>query len=273
MAEYIGQLNSGQSLAIGDILRSPNGLYGLFMQADGNLVLYSGVPSVATAVWATNTWALPTWLRPNRADMQGDGNFVLYNNANFASWSSGTAGNPGARLAMQDDRNLVIYTPGNQALWASGTAIPAPAQPQPTTRYEEQYIGWQKFVQSNAILYRNGLLTLESTNRNRNPAGGMRCHTLVVVQDAAGRAIWVSNDFEDPTRCSLFDWSCASDGVTTHTQQFPEPVGRFALSMDILVQDEASFVDLRDQFIRVIKATAEIAQEIKDVYDQLQTSG
>ncbi len=266
MAEYVGQLAAGQSLAVGDTLRSANGLYGLFMQGDGNLVLYSGT----TAVWATDTWTLPGWLRPNRADMQGDGNFVLYNNSNLAAWASGTDGNPGARLVLQDDRNLVIYTPGNQAIWATGTDIPVPNQSQPTTKYEEQYIGWNKFVQTNAILYRNGLLTVESKNRNRNPWGGMRCRTLVVVQDAAGRAIWVSNEFADPTRCSLFDPSCASDGTTTHTQQFPEPVGRFALSMDVLVADEESFVDLRNQFIRIIKATADIVQEIKDVYDQLQ---
>jgi hypothetical protein len=266
MTEYVGQLAAGQSLAVGDTLRSANGLYGLFMQGDGNLVLYSGT----AAVWATDTWTLPSWLQPNRADMQDDGNFVLYNDANFASWASGTDGNPGARLVLQDDRNLVIYTPGNQAIWASGTDIPAPNQAQPTTKYEEQYIGWNKFVQTNAILYRNGLLTLESKNRNRNPWGGMRCRTLVVVQDAAGRAIWVSSEFADPTRCSLFDPSCASDGTTNHTQQFPEPVGRFALSMDLLVGEEASFVDLRNQFIRIIKATADIVQEIKDVYDQLQ---
>jgi len=144
MTEYVGTFLSGQSLNVGDVLRSVNGLYGLFMQGDGNLVLYSGVPSVATAVWATNTWTLPTSLRPNRADMQGDGNFVLYNTANFPSWASGTAGQPGARLVMQDDRNLVIYTPGNQAIWASGTDISAAPPPQPTTRYEEQYIGWNK---------------------------------------------------------------------------------------------------------------------------------
>jgi hypothetical protein len=269
MAEYVGQLNGGQSLAAGDVLRSANTLYGLFMQGDGNLVLYSGVPSISTAVWATNTWTLPPFLRPNRADMQGDGNFVLYNTANAASWATNTDGNAGARLVMQDDRNLVIYTPGNQALWASGTNIPQPNQVQPTTRYEEQYIGWNKFVQSDATLYRNGLLALQSTNRNRNPWGGMRCHTLVVVQDAGGRAIWVSRDFEDPTRCSLFDFSCASDGVTTHTQQFPEPVGRFAQSMDILVADEQSFVNLREQLIDVIKATGDIVKEIKDLFGEL----
>jgi len=268
MTDYVGDLQPGQSLAVGDVLRSPNGQYGLFMQADGNLVLYSGVPSVSSAVWATNTWSLPPSLRPNRADMQADGNFVLYNSANFPTWAAGTAGNPGARLAMQDDRNLVIYT-GGRAIWATGTSVPLPAQTQPTTRYEEQYIGWNKFVQSNATLYRDGLLTLESTNRNRNPWGGLRCRTLVVVQDSAGRSIWVSSEFEDPTRCSLFDPSCASDGVTTHTQQFPEPVGRYALSMDILVSDEESFVDLRKRLIDAIKATAEIAQEIKDLFGQL----
>ncbi len=249
MTDYVGDLQPGQSLAVGDVLRSPNGQYGLFMQADGNLVLYSGVPSVSSAVWATNTWSVPSTFRPNRADMQADGNFVLYNNTNFPAWASGTDGNPGARLVMQDDRNLVIYTAGNpRAIWATSTNIPLPDQTQ---------------------LYRNGLLTLESTNRNRNPWGGLRCHTLIVVQDSAGRAIWVSNEFVDPTRCSLFDPSCASDGVTTYTQQFPEPVGRYALSMDILVADEASFVDLRQKLIDAIKATEEIVQEIKDLLGQL----
>jgi hypothetical protein len=267
--EIIGTLAAGQSLSFGDSLRSANRLYGLFMQADGNLVLYSGVPSAANAVWATNTWTQPSSLRPNRADMQSDGNFVLYNSGNFPSWASGTDGNAGARLDMQDDRNLVIYAADSRAIWASGTDLSLPNQSQPTTRYEEQYIGWNKFVQTNATLYRSGLLTVESTNRNRNPWGGQRCRTLVVVQDAAGRAIWVSNEFEDPTRCSLFDLSCASDGVTTYAQQFPEPVGRFAASLDILVADEASFADLRAQFIQVIKATGDIVQEIKNVLNQL----
>src|SRR5947208_9888821 len=120
MTDYVGELDAGQSLAVGDVLRSSNGLYGLFMQGDGNLVLYTGVPSISSAVWATNTWTLPPWLRPNRADMQSDGNFVLYNNANFPGWASGTDGQPGARLVLQDDRNLVIYSAGTpQAIWST----------------------------------------------------------------------------------------------------------------------------------------------------------
>jgi hypothetical protein len=267
MTDFAGTLPAGQSLRTGDVPRSPNGAYGLFMQSDGNLVLYSGVPSVATAVWATQTQTLPASLRPNRVDMQSDGNLVAYNDANFPSWASHTDGNPGTRLDLQDDRNLVIYTAAGAPVWATGTQIAIPDQAQPTTRYEEQYIGWNKFVQTNATLYRNGLLTVESSNRN--PTGGMRCRTLVVVQDAAGRAIWVSEEFQDPTRCSLFDPSCASDGMTSHVQQLPEPVGRFAQSMDVLVRDQASFVVLREAMMRAIKAAGDIAAEVKAVLDQL----
>jgi len=36
-----------------------------------------------------------------------------------------------------------------------------------------------------------------------------------------------------------------------------------------LVADQASFVDLRTRIIEVIKQTVEIAQEIKDAYNQL----
>ena len=48
-----------------------------------------------------------------------------------------------------------------------------------------------------------------------------------------------------------------------------EPVGLYAVSLDILVGDEQSFVNLRDQLIAVIKATGEIVQAIKDVLGQL----
>ncbi len=53
--------------------------------------------------------------------MQGDGNFVLYDQNNDPVWASGTAGNPGADLAVQEDGNLVVYLNGNP-LWATNTA-------------------------------------------------------------------------------------------------------------------------------------------------------
>ena len=52
--------------------------------------------------------------------MQGDGNAVVYGNGR-ALWSTGTNGNPGARLMVQGDGNTVVYGPMNQVLWQSAT--------------------------------------------------------------------------------------------------------------------------------------------------------
>ena len=65
-------------LRVGDKLISPNGRFTLWMQIDGNLVLYDGIPAVSTAYWATNTWGRPPGQVPNCANMQTDGHLVLY---------------------------------------------------------------------------------------------------------------------------------------------------------------------------------------------------
>ena len=116
-------LDAGESLESGQALTSANGRYTLVMQTDGNLVLYEGEPSIATAVWATNTWELPEESRPARADMQEDGNFVLYSAFGVPAWATGTDGYPGATLVLQDDRNIVVYAADGRPLWASGTWV------------------------------------------------------------------------------------------------------------------------------------------------------
>jgi hypothetical protein len=112
------QLRSGQRLSAGQGLTSSNGRFHLNMQTDGNLVINDG----SSPIWATGTWN--TTNRPNRADMQADGNLVLYNDANQASWATGSwgSGRVSPFLEMQDDGNLVIYHNGRSPLWASGTA-------------------------------------------------------------------------------------------------------------------------------------------------------
>lgn len=45
----------------------------------------------------------------NHATLQTDGNFVLYNPASSALWSTGTSGTNASGLFMQDDANLVLY--------------------------------------------------------------------------------------------------------------------------------------------------------------------
>lgn len=115
----MSSLNAGQSLGIGQELKSPNGAYTLTLQQDGNLVLSEG----GKAVWATGT----NGSGAARADLQEDGNFVLYKGGKEPVWASDTSGNSGVRLKVQDDRNVVLYSGDNRPLWASNTVAPKAA--------------------------------------------------------------------------------------------------------------------------------------------------
>ncbi|MCJ0906537.1 LysM peptidoglycan-binding domain-containing protein [Rhodococcus sp. ARC_M6] len=113
-------LQSGQSLGVGQELKSDNGSYALTLQDDGNLVLSEN----GQAVWAAGT----NGSGGNRADVQADGNFVIYKDAD-AVWASQTSGNEGASLTVQDDRNVVLSA-GGRVLWSTDTAVAA-AEPTP----------------------------------------------------------------------------------------------------------------------------------------------
>lgn len=264
-------LAPGQSLTIGQQLQSNNGRYILTMQADGNLVQYEGMPSAPRAVWATNTWTLPAAARPTRADMQRDGNFVLYNATGNPAWATDTWNNPGARLVLQDDRNLVIYNSSNRALWAHNLWLPTtPSVPTtPVTAFEAESVGYRKRMETSATLYRNGQLALDVFSRNDNWTGGLRGRVLVLVVDASGRAIYVSKDWQCTTRCSIWDPSCASYGRQTFTEKFPDAIGQYAAKLDIYQADTPSFTDLRAQLIAVIKGATDVAQAVKDAIAQL----
>jgi hypothetical protein len=116
-------LFANEYLYHGQRLSSPGCFYHLDMQADGNLVLYSGIQQTSP-VWASNTVGAGAY-----AVMQADGNFVVYDWGNAPVWASGTQGFWWSRLDMQNDGNLVIYSgteippffPLNTAIWASGT--------------------------------------------------------------------------------------------------------------------------------------------------------
>jgi len=107
-------LFADERLYPGQFLASANGQFRVYMQDDGNLVLYD---AVGVALWASLTHGKPgAWLIN-----QGDGNLVLYHNG-VAVWHSGTHGHGPSNLIMQDDGNLVLYKAGGVATWASGTA-------------------------------------------------------------------------------------------------------------------------------------------------------
>ncbi|MCD9023770.1 fibronectin type III domain-containing protein [Cohnella silvisoli] len=106
-------LKAGSYLGVGDYLASSSGSCFLYMQSDGNLVLYGGSnPSHNTGmIWQSNTAGTPG---DYFAIMQGDGNFVIYkgtgpsDNKGFV-WSTGTGGNGVSFLYVQDDLRVFIY--------------------------------------------------------------------------------------------------------------------------------------------------------------------
>jgi RNA polymerase sigma factor (sigma-70 family) len=134
-------LKPGGRLGRGDSLFSALGGFRLFMQADGDLVLYTIVedklPDGVRVVLAhtpdvlkfytTKIWSLGTNFASEQAGrgsyciMHDDGNFVVYDGNGRIRFESGTHGHPGSYLRCQDDGNVVIYTPDSQAIWSSGT--------------------------------------------------------------------------------------------------------------------------------------------------------
>jgi hypothetical protein len=111
---WLPTLAPGRSLFRGAALRSANGQYTLWMQADGNLVLYDLRGATPKAVWAQGGQ------KAYRLSDQQDGNLVLYDYADRPLWATGSQGRGGSTLRLGDDGALVLQ-PANQseASWNS----------------------------------------------------------------------------------------------------------------------------------------------------------
>jgi YD repeat-containing protein len=117
----------------------------IFMQDDGNLVLYifkwsAGVYAAPSpGPFPPQTCSIGTYLVINQRInanqcivsphgqymlyMAPDGNFYIYNIAHaVGTWGPGTYGHPGAYAILQGDGNLCIYDANNIYLWCSGTS-------------------------------------------------------------------------------------------------------------------------------------------------------
>ncbi|GGK61809.1 hypothetical protein [Nocardia camponoti] len=89
----------GATLTRDTSLKSRNGLYELWLQGDGNLVLYR---TTGEPIWATGTTTGATLIN------QSDGNLVLYPARGAAVWSSKTWNAGPSTLTLQDDGRLVL---------------------------------------------------------------------------------------------------------------------------------------------------------------------
>lgn len=109
---------------LSNIIFSQNHRYELWVQNDGNLVLYDVAllnrlgPYHDASLWASCT----NGYENESLVMQPDGNLVLYQSLGRARFATGTNNHPGAYLVLQDDGNLVVYDSDNTTvLWASNS--------------------------------------------------------------------------------------------------------------------------------------------------------
>lgn len=104
-------LATRQALSPGGSIRTTTGC-ALTYQADGNLVLHRN----GAVTWQSRTGGTPA----GRAEMQGDGNFVVYDAADGPRFFTATGGNPGAFLRLESDCTAaVVDATGAMRLWRS----------------------------------------------------------------------------------------------------------------------------------------------------------
>jgi hypothetical protein len=108
----LGQAAPGGELQPGQCLMSPDSLYQLVMQSDGNLVLYSA----AGPLWAAGTTA-----NPGAYLIDQGGNLIVYPSSGPALWASNTGYSNGTAV-LQDDGNFVLYSQSGTPLWSTNTA-------------------------------------------------------------------------------------------------------------------------------------------------------
>lgn len=105
-------LEPNEALFAHDHVRSCNGKYTLWMQGDGNVVLYE--EATGRPLWNTQT----VGTKDPMLIMQLDGNFVLYDGAGTPVWHTSTHGHDGAMLRVEDDGNVIVWD-GWTAIWGA----------------------------------------------------------------------------------------------------------------------------------------------------------
>lgn len=176
----------------------------LEMKSDCNLVLLSVENAVVGGpLWHSDTSGAGTNCY---ADLQPDGNFVVYDGAGEPRWSSGTSGTAGAQLRMQEDGNVVLYNGAGEPLWSTSTNVPGLS----VFDAGQFLLAGGQFVQHqnrrlemqadcNLVLYKvSNAITGAALWHSDTSLAGADCHVdlqgdgNLVVYDAGGQPKWAS---------------------------------------------------------------------------------
>lgn len=104
-------LQSGGMLLQDQSLTSDDGRFLLYLQPDGNVILWD--TTNWTVVWQTNT----SRTQGSIFLLEPNGDLVLYDPQFRRLWATNTQGHPGATLSVQSDSNLVVYD-GYTPIWS-----------------------------------------------------------------------------------------------------------------------------------------------------------
>ena len=155
------------------------------------------------------------------------------------------------------------------AVLGAVTAVPAAANAT-VTGVNNESIGYKKTMETSATLYTSGQLAVNNYLKNDNWFYGMRPQTLVVTVDANGNMIWVSDVLQSATVCGVLDPSCASQRRETFFNGSPSAIGQHAHHLDIYHADAPNYRNLRNDLIDIIKSGTDVAQAVRDAWNQLQ---
>jgi lysophospholipase L1-like esterase len=115
-ANSCGILLPGEGMLPDHPIFSCDGRFELYLQDDGNMILYFG----NTILWTSSSQGHT----PAVATLLADGNFAIFDPQGTILWQTHSAGLLGQSLFLQNDGNLVIYTAVSATstpVWASNT--------------------------------------------------------------------------------------------------------------------------------------------------------
>ncbi|MFM7143321.1 MAG: hypothetical protein ACKO2K_15560, partial [Alphaproteobacteria bacterium] len=245
----------------------------LALTSDGNLL----VSSMDNGVLGGVLWRSGTTGSGCRAELQPDGNLVVYDGGGRALWAAGTSGTENARLRMQADGNVAIYNGVGQPLWATLTntseqavlragqfALDRGRWVQTRSRKLELTASCELVLSSVAnalvggVLWRSGT-TATSCRADFQPDGNF------VLYDGEGRALWaagtsgtVNAELRIQSDGNVVIYNGAGEPLWTTQTRLPGEssffAGRFALTPGQFVLQSNRFLELRDDCQLVLYA-------------------
>jgi murein DD-endopeptidase MepM/ murein hydrolase activator NlpD len=200
------RLGPNQKLMANQYLQSPNGLCQIWMQSDGNLVLYYKYGTLWVTKWASNTAGNPGAF----TIMQSVGNLVVYDRAWHPLWASSSVASQASNLVLQNDGNLVIYDNATgKATWSLGTIYETglgPNQKLTSGHYLTSQNGTSRlYMQTDGnfvLYYLYGTLWVArwASNTAGHPGAFaiMQKEGNLVVYDSAWHPLWASSSTAGP---------------------------------------------------------------------------